>query len=617
MHVGSNYLELKGPADLGDGEYYSDSTYVRRVHFDNFFKQLRRELNPDACINARVQHYQQAANALLEDIKALTASLGLAQQKALPGSASTGLAVLNAVVDIKGYQVSLSEAKETQLPALFNGVKEANKAMCSWLQVSSLPMLALATGMTDSIKEIDGRIFNISLYAGLTEEVVQCCGGEPAAMNEKLHVMQRMLFMDEECLLGYQTGGFEFRDIAKFDDWVSEPVNRDRILPYARCIVAMRVRRNKKERDWDGSLSNLLTNINISISDKFTFLYIRNGERVFRLSCDLEFDELIFPDRSVFDPAVPMMAEMGGDKVRKLITRDDFENRIAEYKLNAKLFDQWEQDNPTETWDHTKGMSRWYANPYRNFESMGINPDSIAKEWEPFDPSSVYYDDILESVSDTIKKYNRIATIVQGLFDRSEVLHPHPPVKTWTTDGFNASVTLVYDKSRALMYGDAPDIQAYIHKCNATLDADSIVIGQDQYWCKKEAKKECDRLDNDYRNKSEWRPKTFRPYGNPGPGHISRMASWKAKSREATFTWYRERQRENCGRHNGILTKITVPAAELFNVSAYVPGDFRQFFQDPRTRAEYLRWAGMLIAAEEYWAGNLQVQEPAEIRNED
>lgn len=43
---------------------------------------------------------------------------------------------------------------------------------------------------------------------------------------------------------------------------------------------------------------------------------------------------------------------------------------------------------------------------------------------------------------------------------------------------------------------------------------------------------------------------------------------------------------------------------KLLNVSAYTPGDFKQFFADPRTRAEYLKWAPLLLAAEEFHAGN-------------
>ena len=57
-----------------------------------------------------------------------------------------------------------------------------------------------------------------------------------------------------------------------------------------------------------------------------------------------------------------------------------------------------------------------------------------------------------------------------------------------------------------------------------------------------------------------------------------------------------------------IQAKITVPLEKLFNVSAYVPGDFKMFFNDPRTRRNYLKWAPLLIAAEEFHAGSEKAQ---------
>lgn len=44
------------------------------------------------------------------------------------------------------------------------------------------------------------------------------------------------------------------------------------------------------------------------------------------------------------------------------------------------------------------------------------------------------------------------------------------------------------------------------------------------------------------------------------------------------------------------------------NIDAYTSGDFRLFFNDPRTRADYLQWAPLLLEAEEYHAGNRTVR---------
>lgn len=609
MQVGSNYLKLEEPRASG-------GTRTIRVHFENFWQTLRRELNPESVIQGQVAHFQGVATAHLASIQAITARLGVTRQGAIggPGSqatqnapteASNALVTLSGQVDVKAYERSLVLAKETQLPELFKAVKAANEEVVRWMSASALPMLAMAQGMDGIVQDITDRIFNVSLYAGLTEQVVQCCEGEPAAFADKLHVFQRMGFMDEECLINYRHGGMEFSNIEQFDAWISEPENRDRILPFPRCLVAMRVRRSVKNRSWDGTLAGAFIKIQMAQEDKLTFLYIRNGQQVFRLSCDLEFDAKIFPDRDAFDPSEPMMVKMFAGRIDTMISRHDYEERVAADERRKTKYKEWDKANPASTWDKEKGPRDW-SNPHR--ENRNFRPS----EWVPFDPSSVYFDDIANKVSQDVKKYNRVSTILQGLFDRSAVLHPHPPVKTWTPAGFAAAIELVYDGSDALHDGEAPDFEAYRAQCNASLAVGSLVIGQDLAWAVKEAEKENKRIDNDWRSKRKGDHERFRPYGNPGPGFLARVADWKPRSRQAGFVWNRKRQTNGSpysGERYGdpIRCTLTVPAAELFNVSAYKLGDFKRFFQDSRTRGEYLQWAPMLLTAEEYHAGNAKV----------
>jgi hypothetical protein len=83
------------------------------------------------------------------------------------------------------------------------------------------------------------------------------------------------------------------------------------------------------------------------------------------------------------------------------------------------------------------------------------------------------------------------------------------------------------------------------------------------------------------------------------------MTEWKARARKAVFRWERDRKTFDpySRRRGGIEVSVTVPASELLNVSAYTPGDFKQFFEDPRTRREYLKWAPLMLAAEDHLAG--------------
>jgi len=608
MGVGTNHLRLEEPRNEGSG------TRTIRVHFDEFWEVLEREQNPEPVIQERVAHFQKLATEHLEEIKAITARLGVSPREGIEHGTSSGsggaLMVLSGQTDVKAYENALVVAKEKHLPELFKKVKHANQQLVRWMSASSLPLIAMASDMEDVIEEINGRIFNVSLYAGLAEKVKKCAEGAPAGYDEKLHVMQRRLYADEECIAGYKQGGISIESLEDFDAWLCEPENRDRILPFARCMVAVRIRRDPKKREWDGTIGGALMNFSLKEDDKTTLLYIRNGEQVHRLVSSLEFEEMIFPDQGDFDPSEPMMVKLFGTRIEKMITRALYEQMEAEDIERQRKEKQWAEENPASTWDSSKG-SRSFANPFYN-SGFGFR----SSEWHPFDPSSVYFDDAADEVRGRVEKYNRVAVLIQGLFDRSEVLHPHPPAKTWTAEGFAAAIKLVYDGQLVLHAGEAPDFEAYRKACNESLCEASVVIGQEEVWLKREAEKENRRIENDWRDRNKRYHERFRPQGNPGPGYMSQFSEWKARSQKATFVWHRARLTDGGAYSQKVAgqpleASLQVEANDLFNVSAYKPGDFKKFFQDARTRVQYLKWAKLLLTAEEHHA---KLHSQAEVR---
>lgn len=594
MHIGSNYVALQEPSD-------NRSYHTARVHFKDVARDLIREPNAETVIRAYKHHYQYEANRTLKRIQDLTLALGVSKMGMITakGMSAGGanidsqtthaLAVLGAQNNIEHYKNALQAAKEVQLPELFEQLKDQNRELTRWLMADATTMEAHAGQLKDSIKLVEDRIFNVSLYAGLCETVVQCRDGKPADASEKLRIMQRRMHMDEECLLDYQAGGMEFKNIRAFDAWLSKDENLRRVLPFERCMVAMRVRREAKERDWGGSISQLLINFDLDKADKATFLYIRNGEQLWRLDTELDFEAMIFPDKAMLNLAEPMMFRMWGSyRVEEMITVSEYETRVAAIREKERQAEQWARDNPDQHEFH---------NPYRHAGAHWTGSD-----WHRFDESSVYFDDAKESITRRVQYYNRIALIVQGLYDRSMALHPHPPVRTWDAAGFDAAVELIYDASYSLTYGEPPSFEAYRERLNATIDETSVLVGQDDYWARREAQKENTRRENDYRARNDHRPVLYRPWGNPGPGILALPAKVQSRARKVTFTWVRERQSVDRFRQP-IVTNLTVPMSSLLNVSAYKKGDYKQFFQDPRTRAQYLKWAPLLMAAEDYVCG--------------
>lgn len=572
--VGSNYAEIHAAA-------YS-SSYIR-IHLDEFWDMCEFEPNPDAYIEQQVEKHQREANRLMGKVRDITARLAISPAQALPAHSETqALALRSGDQPVDEYKAALILAKDKELPELFEQIRQENSAMGQWMKAKLIPLEAQVGQLTPAISAIKNRIFSVELYAGLVEQVEQVRKGDPASIDTKIHLMQRRCYMDEECLANYKTGGMEFKNLKEFDRWLGKKENLERILPFPRCIVAFQVRRHDKDREWE-NLRDYFRMLNAQDLDKLTFLYIRNGDQLFRLDTAIEFGADLFPDMSENPMGLgeKTYVKMYGSHVSSIISEGRYLEMIAEEKAEEAAEKK------------KKGIDRCF---FMRYES---------KEYQPFTQDNVYYDDILKHIQEEMARHNRLVLVLQGLLDRSPVLHPHPPWSLWDAGGFQAALQLVYDDSRALTPGAAPDFEEYRRKCNESLKDGSVTVGQEVQWEIREANKENDRRDADYRtSRSDYRPERYRPHGDPGPGTLARVVKWQPKTKTCFYAWDRERRDWNRRNEGGIRCTLTCSASHVLNIDAYKPGDFKIFFSDPRTRADYLKWAPLLLEAEEYHAGN-------------
>jgi hypothetical protein len=580
--VGSNFIAVT---------HVSKHKTYQRFHFDQFFDVFEREDNPDAVIDGEVARCQNKVRELMGQVTELTNRLAVSPrtQLAEPPPETMALSrISSGQSNLEDYKTALVKAQKETLPDLFKSIKAANEEMAVWMSAKTLPLEALSNGMHGVIKKVEDRIFNIELYAGLTETATQFAEGEPALFNEKLHLMQRRCYMDEECLANYRSGGMDFEGIAAFDQWLAEPENRDRILPFPRCIVSFRVRRIQKERN-AVSLRDIIRFTALEEADKATFLYLRNGENLFRIRTKLDFGEKLFPDHEQAMLTEDLMFAVFGSSVGDFITRRAYDELVKEDNIKRA---EREAENEARK---ARGESTWTYH-------------STLDRWQPFHPDNIYYDEMKEKVAKAIAQYNRIALILQGLFDRSPVFDPHPPVKTWSPESFERFIKLVFDDDKALHAGEKPDFQAYFARLNKLLKPGDVTVGQEKIWLRREAEKENDKIERSWNRRNDMHYKEYRPYGNPGPGILAVPATLGRKY--ATFKWTRQRLiRRWSSDSKRIPVTLRVPKSKLFNVSAYQPGDYKQFFEDPRTRLEYIKWAPLLLTAEDYHAGDLKVRD--------
>lgn len=581
-HVGSNYVKLKGP--ISETSMHSD-----RIHFDEFWQRCTYVPEPDPIINGKIEKYRQLTADLMDEVKALTAKLGVAPRQEIEDGSSADVKAISvrSSEPVEAYKKALVKAEKKTLPDLFQKIQDSNSSMATWMKAKVIPLEAEAKALKKTLVLVKDRIFSVELYAGLVETATKVRDGVPAGVDEQVHLMQRRAYMDEECLVGYEHGGMEYEDIADFEKWLCKPKNFLRLFPYPKTFLAFRVRRHDKERERPNTLAGFIEVMSKEQADKTTYLYVRNGEQLFRIKTEIEFDEQLFPDpEDMLFTSKQLWAHIFCDSVKDIITDEQYQGKIEEFDREEALLKKKYKEG--ERWLH-----RHHDNP--------------RERYIPFSPTNVHYDDIMAKIEAAKKHHNRLVLVMQGLLDRSPVLHPHPPWQLWTPEGFAAAFKLIYDGTRALSAGDKPDFEAYRARLNSHLVSGSITVGQEIAWEIREAERVNRERERDHhRHHSDFRYKRYRPDRDPGPGKLAIVSHYDEKRRACTYTW--KRKTKKYPYEKDVPESLTTGEENVLNVDAYKPGDFLIFFEDPRTRMEYLQWAPMLLEAEECHAGNRKLK---------
>jgi len=400
VHVGTNFLKMKT---------VSESSH--RVHVKDFFDVCRHEPDPDTRIDGRVAEESARIATLMDEIRSVTARLGVGPSLALPGkealSEARALAVIGGGAPIGDYRRALIKAKDETLPDLFEKVKHAHEQLATWMTAKLIPMKAQSRHLDENIEKIESRIFSVELYAGLSEQVETIRSGEPAAMAEPVHLMQRRAYMDEECLAQYETGGMDFQGIAQFDAWLARPSNLDRILPHPKCVIAFRVRRHGKTRDYvEDEYVNIFEYVNIVLkmeeADKYTFLYIRNGDQLYRLDTKIEFGSKLFPDvnNQPLNVGRKLYAKEEGGREWTILTEDEYlaikkeaEDQIAEDEEKRKA---WRARRKPMTAAERRADATCEPHVHSWWDR---------DRYHPYNQDSVFYDDITKQIRRDLERH--------------------------------------------------------------------------------------------------------------------------------------------------------------------------------------------------------------------
>ena len=165
---------------------------------------------------------------------------------------------------------AVAMGKATSRVALYYG--ERSKAALAAVQ----PALAVAGRLME-------HVGTMGLYLGHGVEAQLLVDGMSAPASDKLSLLQRRLFMDEEVLIHLEDGGADIEDVGAFAEHLrSDPALVERIFGAPRAVVAMAARRNDKEylKGSTPTIRSILDSVLKNQANKATFLLVRDGGRI-------------------------------------------------------------------------------------------------------------------------------------------------------------------------------------------------------------------------------------------------------------------------------------------------------------------------------------------------
>lgn len=535
-HIASNHIEFR--VYQGDNNY----TYEHVMLWDLTAK-VRPENKWKEIIQSRIDEKQVEIQCAVKALGDIVRAGGLIQDD-VPSS-QTGLVPAVMRRDPKEVKKSLQKIKDKSFPEAQKGLESLMCEMVSLQKCFALPVKAEGERMQKAVEHVDERMFVLELYAGICEECTLVRDGAPAPIETPITIRQMLRYMDEETLIDYDKGGMNFKQLRDFDEWVAKPENLNRMAPEPRCVVAFKIRRHKKDYGRCYSLQEAFAIVKMQKRDEATYLLIRNGEQVWRLATEIDFDPRLLP------------------------LRDEFTKPLQK-----------------ETW-------------------------SRSEEGETITPQDIEFDEYMDKRKQTIFEYNRVLFLLQGILDRSKVFNPHPPLNLSDEEVVQKYLNLVFDEETGLPSANPPNWVEYRDSKNKQIKKGDWVWST---WYDEENDYTWDRWAGNG-GRERLKDNRVRPevcevmYMTRDKKHV-----WVRWSRGHRITekwvldyarpvpnkpgWYYQKREETD--HGERFGNAKIPIDEVFNFSAYVPGEYKPFLCDAYLKGAYLDWAPQLLGAEKW-----------------
>ncbi|MBW3243740.1 hypothetical protein KUV57_13790 [Epibacterium sp. DP7N7-1] len=165
--------------------------------------------------------------------------------------------------------------------------------------------MAAISSRTKAITTALEKVHSMGLWLGDGIDITELVAGKSAPTDEPLHLMQRLLYLDEEIHThSMLRTGFTADDMPDLGALLTEnPDLVDRMMPHPRSVVITRIRRKSRELPFPSDWQEVFSQIEKKEADKLIQILVRDGERVVMITADQETSnaERLFPSRAEID----------------------------------------------------------------------------------------------------------------------------------------------------------------------------------------------------------------------------------------------------------------------------------------------------------------------------
>lgn len=338
------------------------------------------------------------------------------------------------------------------------------------MQVAKWSMDEQESELNAQMSALQRKLFLADTYMHGSRGIVHLMKGQRG--TGPYHIFQERQFLNKEISLLANLTNFDFKQFSQLDKWLKTSGKMFKLLPFERTILVTRVRDKRKEYGcpWTNIFENELNFLSV--------IWVRDGQNVWRMPTNLDFQNAVFPDTHEDARLTDYVAEYvyndcfnPKDRYSSMFTSGDEKTEPGALKKKAS-----EEREPYKV--------RW----------KGPRNHSTLEDWKASDDYTTKIQvEIAQAAGKFLTEHNAermtFVLLLQGMVDNTDLLDIPKGTNLFDWKSSNVFFNLVKDYSHGLPDGHTRDLLAAAFRIDQVRIGDLLLV-QGGKW----NKGKCDRV---------------------------------------------------------------------------------------------------------------------------